>query len=60
FITSCSMIVHLLGVFSVVFTNISVEMFCIVYTVSSAFACVATLYFCNKQIKLMMEDGNAV
>ena len=58
-ITSCSMIVHLLGVFSVVFTKISVEMFCIVYTISSAFASVATLYFCNKQIKLMLENRNA-
>lgn len=60
FITSTSMVVHLLGVFFVVCTKVSVELFCIVYTISSIFACLATIFFCNKQIKFMTEGRNVV
>ena len=50
-ITASSMIVHLLGILIVVNTNISVEYFCVVYAISSGFACGATILFCNKQLK---------
>ncbi len=50
FITATSMIVHLVGVFLVINSSVSVERFCIIYSVSSGFAFLATAFFCNKQI----------
>lgn len=58
-ITASSMIIHLVGVFIVVRSTISVELFCIVYTLSSFFACLATMFFCHRQIKEVSSKNNA-
>ncbi len=60
FITTSSMVIHLLGIFCVVLTVVSVKMFCLVYTISSAVACIAVFYFCRKQINIMKVAKNAL
>lgn len=56
FITAASMIVHLIGVFLVVNSSVSVERFCIIYSISSGVAFLATAFFCNKQIYKIMRS----
>ncbi|HGF1231696.1 TPA: lipopolysaccharide biosynthesis protein [Klebsiella pneumoniae] len=57
-ITASSMLIHLIGILCVILIHISVEMFCVVYTVSSAFACIATACVCSKNIKAMRRSVN--
>lgn len=57
-VTTASMIIHILGVFFVVNTTISVVAFCIVYTLSSAFACIVTAFLCFKQINTAKRNND--
>jgi O-antigen/teichoic acid export membrane protein len=49
-ITMGSMITHLIGIFVITMTEIKVEYFCLVYAISSFYACAVTFYCGKRQI----------
>ncbi|HFT7666316.1 oligosaccharide flippase family protein [Serratia sp. CY70267] len=50
-ITMGSMITHLIGIFIITVTEIRVEYFCLVYTLSSLFACVVTIVCGRRELR---------
>jgi O-antigen/teichoic acid export membrane protein len=51
-ITMGSMITHLIGIFVITMTEIKVEYFCLVYAISSFYACAVTFYCGKRQISI--------
>lgn len=51
-VTMGSMITHLIGIFVITMTEIKVEYFCLVYAISSFYACAVTFYCGKRQISI--------